>query len=399
MSICAIVSIVQLPLALIASLFIDEKWSDAIIIGLMLSIAMGLFETVIAILRVVGAANWYALADIGRTLMIFVVGGWLAYNGYGHAGVLWATIGSTFVVSLLALRGCGVALRPFVIDRSAVREFLAFGGPITISGALVILYATSGRFIMADRVGLTEAGYFIAAATLCERTINMLATNLSTTIAPTIFEAHQNKTAFQMKELLSNYLTGIIIIIFPLMFLFIFASDSVGRIMLGAAVAPGTALYLPYLAIASAIMSLNQTYFSYSFSISRKTMVQTYIIIPSLIINACAIFLGIYLYGGIGAAYGAILGAIFLLLMTIRIGMAQFVMPWPSRGTLLAFLASASGIPFMVWADALVSVPAAIASMVAAAVTIAVAALALDVPLVRMVAMRAALAARRIIRR
>lgn len=400
-SICILIaiSIVQIPVAALVAMLGDNFWAEAVMLSTALSIATGLFETSMAILRVSGAATRYALADIGRTLIIFGLGGWLAYNGYGYAGVLWVTIASTFIVSVLAMQGRRVVVWPFLIDWAAVRTFLAFGGPITIVGAFAILYATSGRFIMAERVGLTEAGYFIAAATLCDRTIQMLTTNLNTTIAPAIFQSYHNAELDKTKYMLVNYFNGIVLITAPLTLLFIFSNDSISNIMLGSVAASGAAIYLPYLAIASTFMAITQSYYSYSFSISKNTKKQLYIIIPGTIINGISIFTGIYLFGGIGAAYGAIFGAVLMLLMTIYLGMSQFVMPWPSRGALRAFLASAIGIPFMLWADALSSSTAALAAMIAAAIAIGMAALVLNVPLARMVATKASMAAQRMIGR
>jgi O-antigen/teichoic acid export membrane protein len=383
------------PFVVTAAIFLESRSAEIFGLIAVYAATFALCSNAAAGLRVRGDALGYAVVDIGRSAATFGGGLALALAGYGYAGPILAGVVASMSLAVFGFLRMGVMPSRLIARASVARDFLVYGGPLALAGGAGILLAMSSRYVVIDAIDLAAAGYFIAAATICDRTIRMLMTNLGSTFAPTIFSTHEGGDTARFDLLMGRFFAILCLVGLPLALVFGVSGPIMARVMVGEAMAESAARHLPLLAAASFLFGLQQCYFSFYFSISRRTLLQAVTYVPAIAVNVLTCYMSIAQFGEIGASIGTLAGATVGLLVTIVVGRGHAMLPIPLAAAARVGVATLAGLPLMLIANATTDFAVGVALLLTAAATIGVAAISVDAAGARRAAVAALASLRR----
>lgn len=303
------------------------QYSAYLLPAILLAYGIGFFEFYLEAFRAKQRTAPYlwatvirAAAALGLSLMLV-----MTFN-LGGTGLILSVMCSYFVSSLLFApllwRG---PLGP--LDPVLLRTMLAFGLPMTLSGAVFVLQTMLDRFVLAASLGEHAAGLYGASADLVRQIILFPGVAIGTAVAPIAVQllARGERTALDRHLVASTeMLLGVLA---PAVAGLAIIAGKIAFLVLGEDFRLEATSLIPLIALAWLFRSLSYQLLHVSFQISRTPGLMLFQGLAILAINALALFMLVPRFGLMGAATALVMSE--AIGVAIGYGLARRAYPLP----------------------------------------------------------------------
>jgi len=296
--------------------------------AVMLAIAIGLFELTQDLLRarlsavtamkgtLVRAASALCL---GVTVAIFIPMGFLLLVSSASACLL-----AVLVQSRTAWRGTIVSF-----DISNLLIAARQGLPLTLSLTLLAISSVTDRFMIANLVGATDTGRYIAGLDLVRQTLMMPAMSAAAVFFPLAVQIHAAQGRAALRSHLAESFELLLSITLPACLGFALISNHIANVVLGSDFREIAEQTMPILAVAVIFQILTQQYLHASFLLSGRN---SYYLINTASIIAANVILSYALvseYGTVGAAWARLGADVIGFFCALILSRRAFPIPMP----------------------------------------------------------------------
>lgn len=358
-----------LGLTTVAALVVPSGWRGTFLLSASVAFASAVHEFGLACLRVQQRGPAFAVAAVLRPLLaLLLTVGFVRGGGDFRSAIAAFSLGALLPGMLavaMAARSSGFR-RP---SGGALRTFLRFGLPVATVGSGALLFPLSSQLLLATAAGLTEVGFFAAASTLSDRTIVMLMGTLRQATAADVFRAEEQGNESELNDILESHYALLLLVSVPLLGVYLFAPDTVTRILFAHGFDAEVARYLPILALAAFTSGVAGAFLGFVFELRRQTLRELVLTCGLLTFHVAGVAALLRVVGNEGAAYGTLFTAITMMAIYSWYARRTFIRGYLVRHFLKVAAALAAGAPFLAAADRLESL---LAAMICVAVGLAV---------------------------
>lgn len=312
--------------------------SSAAFAAVVLSVAIGLFELTQDLLRARLKALTVMKATLVRAAGVLCLGVVAAL--YSPAGFLllfssaMAYLLAVLVQSRSAWRGT-----IFKFDAAGLATVARQGLPLTLSLILLAVSSIADRFIIANLVGIAEAGKYVAGLDLVRQTLMIPAISAAAAFFPLAVQIHANQGSAAARSHLAECAELLLAITLPTCLGFAVLAPHIANVILGSDFRDLAIQTMPIVAIAVIFQVLTQQYLHVSFLLSGRN--SFYLINTASIIAANLIlsYVLINQYGTIGAAWARLGADLFGFVCALMLSRRAFPLPMPLRPVALTMVA------------------------------------------------------------
>ncbi|KKC33818.1 oligosaccharide flippase family protein [Devosia psychrophila] len=321
------VLVLLIPLLYFGIIAFAPSLSTYLLPAIFLAFAIGAFEFCLEIFRARQQTTLYLIATIVRaaaalvfSLVLILVFGW------GGVGLLISISLSYVIAGLIFSREIWRApLKPF--DKKLFQGIIAFGLPMTISGAVFMLQALLDRFTVASLMGEHAAGIYGASADLVRQIILFPGVAIGSAIAPIAVrllakssnqevDRHLVESTELLLAVLAPATVGLTIVAHKLSF-FVFGEDF----------RQAAAVLIPIISVAWLLRSISYQLIHVSFQMTRKPSLLILQGVGTLLVNGALLAVFVPNFGLIGAAWSVLVSE--LLGVMIGFALARRAYPLP----------------------------------------------------------------------
>jgi O-antigen/teichoic acid export membrane protein len=306
--------------------------------AVVLAVAIGLFELTQDLIRARLLARTAMKATLVRASSALGLGILVAL--FGSAG-FFLLISSALAYGLAVLVQSRTAWRGTVVafDRSGLWGAARQGLPLTLSLTLLAVASVTDRFVIANLIGATDAGKYIAGLDLVRQTLMMPAISAATAFFPLAVQIHANRGHDAVRSHLAECLELLLSVTLPACLGFAVISTHVANVVLGVDFREIAAQTMPVVAIAVIFQILTQQYLHASFLLSERN--SFYLINTASIIAANVIlsYVLVSKYGTVGAAWARLGADIIGFVCALILSRLAFPIPVPLGRIALTMIA------------------------------------------------------------
>ena len=359
---CILVPLVAISFAL--------PWEAATLysLGAAYSLAHTTHQIGLSGLRVLEAGPQYAAVTLLRPAFSVLLAFIFVQVGWGYEGAVWGFVVGTTIAGSFGLiyvyRRTGIA-KP---NRHMIKSLLIYGKPLAVGMAVSSLFLLASQTFLASIHGLEAVGYFVAAQTLAMRAISMPMLTLSNVASAPIFEAHETAGEDAVDRELKKHFSFLILFTLPIAATLVFANEAVSNIFFPNEFQSEAGRNLRLLALAAFLVGVQGSYFSFAFTLARRTTLQLFVTLATLLTHALISLFCIFTFGPLGASIGFLLSAIISLMSFHFVGERIYRSLLPKSEILSALPGVFILAPFALYANQIDSVPASLALMALGAV-------------------------------
>lgn len=225
-------------------------------------------------------------------------------------------------------------------DPALLRAMLAFGLPMTLSGAVFVLQTMLDRFVLAASLGEHAAGLYGASADLVRQVILFPGVAIGTAVAPIAVQllARDEKTALDQHLVASTEL--LLGILAPAVAGLAIIAGKIAFLVLGEDFRLEATSLIPLIALAWLFRSLSYQLLHVSFQISKAPGLMLIQGLAILAINALALFLLVPRFGLMGAAAALVLSEAIGVAIGYGLTRRAYPLPLDPRPFLKVMLAT-----------------------------------------------------------
>lgn len=320
-------------LCLIGLEFIKESNVEKIIIfGLILLWVQSFFELNQELARIQLNPKRYGCFSATKAIVGLMLGGGLAYLGYGVIGLLVGLITGMLLPLFWVVIQEWKIVRFRYVEWGIFRHLLVYGLPLTANFALGFVVRSSDRFLLGWFLHAKAAGLYSVGYDLANQSIGMLLMIINLAAYPLAVRALEQGGKICADKQLSENGTILLAIAIPTTVGFALLSPNIAEIFLGHSFSSAAANLMPWVALATLLAGLKAYYFDISFQLSRNTMKQIWAVLIAAIVNVLLNIWWIPVIGIMGAAYSTVIAYAVGLVCSILIGRQVYVLPWPRKG-------------------------------------------------------------------
>ena len=326
------VALIVLGGVAVASFFVTGEQRLYLALGFLLFLTTAWFELNADMLTARLKAGTCVTMGVLRTLLSGVLGGGLAYAGFGVPGILTGTIIGIAIPAALMSREhwLGFRLRPAHL--AELRKLLLFGLPLSLSYAVGAVVFATDRYIVSAFAGAAMLGLYAVGFDLADRVVKSITLPLGTAALPLLvkrFEEEGREGARAQAEQNFLLLAGVAA---PVCLGLIAVTPDFASLMLGESYRAMACQVMPLIALASLLSGLRGQYFDYAFHIGLKTQRHVVVVTVMALVNLLAGLVLVQRIGPVGAAYGTLAAYAAGLCVSIALGRSAFPMPIPLGG-------------------------------------------------------------------
>ena len=185
------------------------------LIGLVLLWLQAFFDLNQELARTQFSPSRYGLLALIKAVASLIIGGLLAYIGWGALGLFFGTIAGTISAALLVLKKewCGVRL--CFVDRELISQLCNYGLPLTATFALGFVVNSSDRFLLGWLINTETAGLYSVGYDLAKNSLGMFMMVVNLAAYPLAVRAFEQKGTEAAQEQLSQNATALLAIGLP----------------------------------------------------------------------------------------------------------------------------------------------------------------------------------------
>ncbi|MEZ5450681.1 MAG: lipopolysaccharide biosynthesis protein [Thiolinea sp.] len=298
----------------------------------------GAYQRVNAIL---GAADQYLYAELGRTLLAGGLGVGLVWLGFAWGGAIAGNC-LGFALVLLGIRRFYryFAVNPLRVSAVTLRRLLRYGLPLSLTFMLLEVIHASDRLLLGSLSGMDEAGRYTAAMALPQQLLIMAGNTVSLTLYPQIIQVQEQQGVTQAAERLSTYLLVLAGLLVPVWAGLIAIRQDLLPLLVGEAFLPSALQLVPLLGLAMLLNALYLFYVSFAFQLSQHTGDTVWLVLAAALLNLGLNLWLIPRWGALGAAWATLLAYALCVLAGYGLGRRRFPLRL-AAGDLLKILLAA----------------------------------------------------------
>jgi O-antigen/teichoic acid export membrane protein len=315
------------PVGYVGALAIGLNNEPALAAGA-LSLAIGLFDTGLEILRARLLAFTVMKATIVRAILVSMLG--VAVSALSHSGVL-LLVSSTLAYLLAASVFFGYVWGGAMVrfDGQRLLAMAKAGIPLTLSLTLLALSGVIDRFIIAHLIGAGAAGQYSAGVDLVRQSLIIPAVSASAAFVPLAVQINANRGGEAARHHLDECLEFLLAIVLPACLGFAIVSSHVANVVLGPDFRSTAVEVMPIVSVAVIFQIMSYQYLHISFLLSERNTFYLLNTGSALAINLVVSYLLIQHFGPVGAAWGRLTSEIFGFLGALALTRWAFPMPVP----------------------------------------------------------------------
>jgi O-antigen/teichoic acid export membrane protein len=279
----------------------------AAVAAVVLAVAVGLYELTQDLVRARLMALTVMKATLVRAVAALCLG--IAVAFLGPTG-FFLLLSSALAYLLAILVQSRAAWRGVIVkfDGPGLLALAKQGLPLTLSLTLLAISSVTDRFMIANLVGSSDAGKYIAGLDLVRQTLMMPAISAAAAFFPLAVQIHASKGPAAVRSHLSQCVELLLAVTLPACLGFAVIAPHVANVVLGVEFRELAAQTMPIVAVAVIFQILTQQYLHVSFLLSGRAsfyLINTATIIAANVVLSYVLVSG---YGTVGAAW-ARLGA------------------------------------------------------------------------------------------
>jgi O-antigen/teichoic acid export membrane protein len=340
-----------IPILAVAFLLVPPRAHEAYLLASALALALAIHEIALACLRVQWRGPAFSVVAIGRPIAGPALAAAILLAGAGYRGAVIAAAAAAFFFGWI---GLVAAARRSGVDRPdglTLRTYLTFGQPLALVMAGSMGFALSSQLVLASLADLRQVGFFAAAAVLSERSIAMMMMTLAQTSSARIFEVKEKRARQELTETLDAHFAFLLLFSVPIVMTFAIANDTISILLFGPETGPEIAYYLPFLACAALLNGMQSAFFSFGFTMQKRTLLQLGLTLSFLLLHILVSLIAVRAFGGLGAALTTVASAGAMVAVFAWYGRDVFRHCALRPALVRMSLAAAAALPFLAAAD------------------------------------------------
>lgn len=287
-------------------------------------------------------ARTYALVQVLRTVLATVLGGTLAWLGYGAVGAVAGTALGYAVIGVWTASLAFIEMRRSGGRPWAVREILGFGLPLGVGYAIAGALTYSDRIILAWFADPAAVGLYVLALDLADKTTKSLVTPIGQAAVPSINEALAEQGRELANRRLAQMLVAVMAIGLPATVGLALVAPALANVVVGQEFRSVLAELLPIAAAVTLIGVVKANYLDLAFHLARSTWNFTAVTSLHVAIHLAIALLLIPAFGLWGGIATLLLSQIVGASLITWAGRRVFVLPLPARQLAKVALATAA---------------------------------------------------------
>ena len=298
-----------------------------VVLGFLLFAGTAWFELNLHLMQARLEAMSYVVQNIARTALGGLIGGLLAWAGWGAQGILIGTILGLVIPAIpMTIR----QWRELEVRRrhpEAMREVLEYGIPLSMSFAVQSVVNVTDRFLVLAINGTTALGLYAVGYDLADRIIRALSQPLGAASLPLAIARLEKEGPEGAREQCKQNLVVLLLLALPACLGLIAITPDLVDIVVGAEYRESSKQIVPIIALTSIVMMLRGNYLDHAFHLGmqpRRQLVTSSIV---AVTNFVFGFMLVHRYGAVGAAYGALLAYTLAFLISLFLGRKVFPLP------------------------------------------------------------------------
>ena len=298
------------------------------LLGYLFFVAMAWMELNMRLFQARLEAGRQARARVTRSLVSAVLGGGLAWYGWGANGaIIGAIVGTAGVGLVQSVREwSGVPLGGDSVVRARLRSY---GMPLLISFAIGAASNFVGRYVVVAVGGAAMLGIYVLSAELATRASNLSLNPIGSATSSIAYKDVESSDHVTLNQRLRQACILLFGIALPGAAGLAVVAPDVAATLIGPEFRDGTITILPFVGVATFAAAFRRNYLDQAFHLGLKTDQFIWISVVTLATSLATNFWLILQFGLVGAAYAAVLTVFFELLIVFMIGRKAFKLPFP----------------------------------------------------------------------
>ena len=312
---------------LLILLWTDPIWQRLLAVALPLLLAQAFFELTLCLFQSRLEIGRYARFLSSKTVLALVIGGFLAWAGWGTIAPLTGLLIANGVALVVFAFAAWRYIAPRWPEAHALRAQLRYGLPLTVTFALGWVVSSSDRLMIAWYINESAAGLYAAGYDTAFQGLTMLLGIINTAAYPlAVFAMEKGGATAVRKQLTQN---GAIIVTAALAGatgLIVLAPHFVG-VLIGMEFRDGALLILPWVAIAAAVSGIKAFHLDIAFHLGYQSFG---LVVTSALAALVNLLLNLFLiprFGFQGAAWSTLLSIILAAFASACLGRRVFALP------------------------------------------------------------------------
>lgn len=264
-----------------------------------------------------------------KSLLALLVGGWLAWIGFGAYGPLLGLVVGSAVAWLLFGLAAWKGVRPHWPPYKQFRNFSAYGLPLAATFALGWVISSSDRVIISWLLGEAAAGVYAVGYDLPQQTLGLILTIINTAAYPLAINRFEQEGAESASTqvrtngdfIITSACTGAAALIA--------LAPQLVDLIVGAAFREGALEVLPWVAASAAVAGIKAFHFDIAFHLMCKSRSLVLTSGLAAFSNIGLNFLWIPEYGISGAAWATFASLLIASIASSIFSRRVFSMPSP----------------------------------------------------------------------
>ncbi len=318
----AAVAVITLDLAPVSS--------ELLLLAVLIAIAYAALEISQSVVHARQYPTTYALLLAARAVGSLVLGALALLLGYGVPGLLLGVlVAHALPVLCLATRWRGrLLVQRF--DLPGVKRMAVFGLPLAVVGIAASVIGISDRYLLALLIGTDAAGMYAAPYDLALRSLQIVMVSAFLALSPAVFRSFELGDHDRLQTCLLQQARLLLVTALPIATIMAAAAPLVARVLFGAEFRDAAAALIPWIIAATIVQGIQSYYFSYCFTLAKRTLVNAGIVSAGAVLNVGLNLVLIPAFGPLGAAGATLASLTVVLVVTLHLTRRWLPLPWPT---------------------------------------------------------------------
>lgn len=311
------------------------------VIGLVLLWLQAFFDLNQELARTQFSPARYGLLALIKAVAALIIGGLLAYIGWGAFGLFFGLMAGSISAALWVLKKEWRAVRFRLVDRELMNQLCTYGLPLTATFALGFVVNSSDRFLLGWLLSTETAGLYSVGYDLAKNSLGIFMMVVNLAAYPLAVRALEQKGIAAAQEQLCQNATMLIAVGLPVTSGFALLSPNIAAAFLGPEFRGYAADLMPWVIFGALLAGIKSYYFDLSFQLGRRTIMQVWVTLAAAVLNVALNFWWIPFFGIMGAAYSTVAAFALSLVMSWGLGRRVFPLLFPTGDFFKIALATA----------------------------------------------------------
>lgn len=287
------------------------------------------YELNLELTRSTLAPKLYGLLSAIKVAISVLLGGWLAYLGFGALGVLFGSAAAFLIPAAAVTRGQWRTARPLAAERTRIGQLALYGVPLTATFALEFIISGSDRLLLAWLKDIETAGLYVVGYDMAKQSLTLLLMIINLAAYPLAVHAFESRGKEAAQQQLSQNFVLLLIVGLPATVGFALLAPNIAGVLVGPAFSSAATEIMPWIAAATFFAGIKAYYVDLSFQLSKNTRLQVFVALFAATANVLLNLWLIPRYGLLGAAYSTLVAYAAALVGGWWLGNRAFALPLP----------------------------------------------------------------------